>query len=253
MGELLIERDGALLSLTLNRPERRNALSLFLMRELTAALRAAGDARVVLLAASGKVFSAGHDLSEMTGRSESEYREIFAACAELMMTIHTLPQPVIAVVQGLATAAGCQLAAACDLVVASEEAAFATPGVKIGLFCSTPMVELTRAIGRKRAMEMLLTGRTLDARTAEQWGMVNRVVPAPQLSAAARDLGRQVAQASARTVRTGKSAFHRQCDLPLEEAYESASRVMTENALSPDANEGICAFLEKRPPVWPGQ
>lgn len=247
---------GAILTLTLARPERRNALSLQLMRDLTASLEtAAADRSVqaIILAAEGKVFSSGHDLSEMTGRSETEYREIFETCSTLMETLQRLPQPVIARVQGLATAAGCQLVAACDLAVASEHAAFATPGVKIGLFCTTPMVPLTRAIGRKRALEMLLTGRLVSAREAAEWGLVNRVVPAEQLEEATRELAAQIVAASSYTVSLGKQAFYRQIDLDQHRAYEFASGVMTENALARDAQEGITAFLQKRQPHWTGR
>ena len=253
---LRIERDGELAVLTLNRPERRNALSLELMRALTRALRAAGEdqsVRAVVLAAEGRVFSSGHDLSEMLGRSLADYRNLFDACAELMETVQGIPQPVIAEVQGLATAAGCQLVATCDLAVASEEAAFATPGVNIGLFCTTPMVALTRAIGRKRAMEMLLTGRVVDARTAAEWGLVNRVVAADELQHAARQLAREIAAASSLTVALGKQAFYTQIDLDQPKAYAYAKEVMSMNALAADAQEGMGAFLEKRAPCWAGR
>src|SRR6267142_1480644 len=176
---LTIAREGPIAIVTLNRPERRNALSLDLMQELLACLQEIGrdrEVRAVILAAAGKVFCSGHDLSEMTGRNVNEYREIFDVCSELMQKIQAIPQPVIAEVQGIATAAGCQLVATCDLAVAAEEAAFATPGVKIGLFCTTPMVALTRAVGRKRALQMLLTGEPIDAHRAAEWGLVNRVV-----------------------------------------------------------------------------
>lgn len=251
-----VAREGAVAVVTLNRAEKRNALSLGLMRELMAALRAAGDdagVRVVILAAEGKVFSSGHDLSEMVGRSEVDYRELFEVCTELMALVQSIPQPVIAQVQGLATAAGCQLAATCDLVVASEAAAFATPGVKIGLFCTTPMVALTRAIGRKRAMEMLLTGRLVDAATAAEWGLVNGVVPAAELEAATRELAAQVATSSSYTVALGKQAFYAQVDLEQPKAYAHAKEVMSRNALAADAQEGMGAFLEKRSPCWSGR
>ncbi|QOY85924.1 enoyl-CoA hydratase [Paludibaculum fermentans] len=247
---------GAVLTITLARSERRNALSLQMMRELIACLEttaATKEVQVVILAAEGKVFSSGHDLSEMTGRSEAEYREIFETCSAMMETLQRLPQPVIAQVQGLATAAGCQLVAACDLAVASDLAAFATPGVKIGLFCTTPMVPLTRAIGRKRALEMLLTGRLVSANEAAEWGLVNRVVPAAQLNEATQELAVQIAAASSYTVGLGKNAFYRQIDLDQHHAYEYASGVMTENALAGDAQEGISAFLQKRPPKWTGR
>src|SRR5205807_6839856 len=188
-------RDVKIAIVTLNRPDRLNALSLELMQELILALEVIGkdrDLRVVILAAAGKVFSSGHDLSEMVGRDVNEYREIFDVCTELMEKIQSIPQPVIAQVQGVATAAGCQLVAACDLAVASEEARFATPGVKIGLFCTTPMVALSRAVGRKRALEMLLTGEMIDAKTALEWGLVNRVVPPPELDEAVGELAQAI-------------------------------------------------------------
>lgn len=256
MAIVKVAREGAVAVLTLNRPEKRNALSLELMRELIAALREVGaDAgvRAVVLAAEGKVFSSGHDLSEMVGRSVVEYRELFDVCTELMALVQSIPQPVIARVQGLATAAGCQLAATCDLVVASDAAAFATPGVKIGLFCTTPMVALTRAIGCKRAMEMLLTGRLVDAATAAEWGLVNRVAPAAELAAATRELAAQVAASSSFTVALGKQAFYAQIDLEQPKAYAYAKEVMSMNALAADAQEGIGAFLEKRSPCWSGR
>lgn len=251
-----VAREGAVAVVTLNRAEKRNALSLELMRELIAALRSVGadaGARAVVLAAEGKVFSSGHDLSEMVGRSVVDYRELFDVCTELMALVQSIPQPVIAQVQGLATAAGCQLAATCDLVVASEAGAFATPGVKIGLFCTTPMVALTRAIGRKRAMEMLLTGRLVDAATAAEWGLVNRVVPAAELETTTRELAGQVAASSSFTVALGKQAFYAQIDLEQPEAYAYAKEVMSMNALAADAQEGIGAFLEKRSPCWSGR
>jgi enoyl-CoA hydratase/carnithine racemase len=256
MSLVKVSREGAVAVVTLDRAEKRNALSLGLMRELMAALRAVGgsaEARVVVLAAEGKVFSSGHDLSEMVGRSVVEYRELFDVCTELMALVQSIPQPVIAQVQGLATAAGCQLVATCDLVVASEAAAFATPGVKIGLFCTTPMVALTRAVGRKRAMEMLLTGRLVDAATAAEWGLVNRVVPAAELEAATRELAAQVAASSSFTVALGKQAFYAQIDLEQPKAYAYAKEVMSMNALAADAQEGIGAFLEKRSPCWSGR
>lgn len=250
------ERDGAVAVLTLNRPEKRNALSLETMRELIAALREVeGDTGVqaVILAAEGKVFSSGHDLSEMVGRRVTDYGELFAVCTELMALVQSIPQPVIARVQGLATAAGCQLVATCDLAVASETAGFATPGVKIGLFCTTPMVALTRAVGRKRAMEMLLTGRAIDAATAAEWGLVNRVVPASELAQATRELAGQIAVSSSYTVALGKQAFYTQIDRTQAEAYEYANGVMTNNAAAVDAQEGMGAFLEKRSPCWVGR
>jgi enoyl-CoA hydratase/carnithine racemase len=253
---LLIELQPPLAVLTLNRPERRNALSLSLMRELTAALRTIGQerrARVVILRAVGPAFSAGHDLGELVGRDEAAYAEIFDACVELMATVQRIPQPVIAEVAGIASAAGCQLVATCDLAVAALGARFATPGVKIGLFCSTPMVALSRAIGRKRALQMLLTGQPIDAPTAAEWGLVNQVVPAAELAATTLALAEQIAAASSYTVTIGKQAFYRQIDLPQAEAYDYTRDVMVCNTQAPDAQEGMSAFLEKRQPVWGDQ
>jgi enoyl-CoA hydratase/carnithine racemase len=211
------------------------------------------EIRAVILAAAGKVFCSGHDLGEMTGRDINEYRQIFDVCTELMTKLQSIPQPVIAEVQGIATAAGCQLVATCDLAVAAEEAAFATPGVKIGLFCTTPSVALTRAIGRKRALQMLLTGEMVDARTAADWGLINRVVPAAELSAATRELATKVAAASSLVVAIGKQAFYTQIDLDQPKAYAYAKEVMSMNALAADAQEGIGAFLGKRTPCWSGK
>ena len=256
MGErLLVDRAGPVATLVLNEPKRRNPLSLALMRELTAALLDVSDdpgVRVVVIGALGPAFSAGHDLREIPGRDAAFYEELFAACSELMMTVHRIPQPVIARVQGIATAAGCQLVAACDLAVASEDARFATPGVRIGLFCTTPMVEVARTVGRKRAMEMLLTGDPIDAATAADWGLVNRVVPAGALEEETAALADRVAQASPLTVGIGKRAFWENLEPDGEEAYRHASAVMCGNAAARDAQEGITAFLEKRPPVWTG-
>ncbi|HET6169018.1 MAG TPA: enoyl-CoA hydratase [Terracidiphilus sp.] len=238
---------------TLNRPQRRNALSLALMQEMIDCLNQIGsrrDLRAVILAAEGKAFSSGHDLSEMVGRDGSDYQRLFAVCTELMEKLQSIPQPVIAEVQGIATAAGCQLVASCDLAVASEGAAFATPGVKIGLFCTTPMVALSRAIGRKRALEMLLTGEAIDANTAAEWGLVNCVVPAGGLRAETLKLARRVAEASGSVVALGKQAFYAQIDLDQTQAYGHAQEVMRTNALAHDAQEGIAAFLEKRKPQW---
>lgn len=249
-----VEQDVAVV--TLNRPQRRNALSLDLMLELTGCLDHVGrDAsiRAVILAAAGKVFCSGHDLSEMVGRSVMEYRRIFDACVDLMEKVQSIPQPVIAEVQGIATAAGCQLVATCDLAVAAEEAAFATPGVRIGLFCSTPMVALTRAIGRKHAMEMLLTGELIDARTAAEWGLVNRVAPPAELKAETRKLARRIAESSSFVIGLGKQAYYAQIDLDQPKAYAYTKEVMTMNSLAADAREGISAFLEKRAPCWPGR
>jgi enoyl-CoA hydratase/carnithine racemase len=251
---LLEERVDGALRLTLNRPQARNALSVALMTTLTEALgRAAGDVetRVVVIAGAGPAFCAGHDLRELREDPRREtYERIFASCSELMLTIVRLPKPVIAEVHGVATAAGCQLVATCDLAVAAKEARFATPGVNIGLFCSTPMVALSRAVGRKAAMEMLLTGELIDAATARSLGLVNRVVPRAELGEAVEGLAQQIAGKSAFTVKIGKEAFYRQAELDLASAYRYAAEVMTTNMLARDAEEGIDAFLEKRAPVW---
>lgn len=243
-------------TVTLGLPKQRNPLSSNTMRRVTAALRELStDAavRAVVVAAEGPVFSAGHDLSEMIDRSLAEEQAIFDACVEMMDTVQQIPQPVIAAVQGPAIAAGCQLAASCDLVVASERAVFGTPGVRIGLFCSTPMVALSRAVGRKRAMQMLLTGDTIDARTAADWGLVNLVVAHDDLDAEVRALATRITTASPLTLRIGKQAFYRQIDLPQDEAYTSMAETMATNAVTCDAQEGMTAFLEKRTPVWQGK
>jgi enoyl-CoA hydratase/carnithine racemase len=254
--EHILAQEGPTATITMNRPERRNALSLAMMQELISALRTlAGQpqTRVVVLAANGPAFSAGHDLRELVGRDINAYREIFDVCTQLMTTVQDIPQPVVARVHGIATAAGCQLVASCDLAVAAETARFATPGVNIGLFCTTPMVALTRAIGRKRALEMLLTGVAIDACTAADWGLVNRVVAEGQLDEATHLLAEQIAKASAFTVRLGKQAFYAQIDLDQPKAYAYAKEVMSMNALAADAQEGISAFVEKRTPCWSGR
>jgi len=248
--------EGPVAIITLNRPQRRNALSLELMTELIDCLNLIGrerTLRAVILAAAGKVFSSGHDLSEMVGRDINDYRQVFDVCTELMTRIQSIPQPVIAEVQGIATAAGCQLVATCDLAVASDQAAFATPGVKIGLFCTTPMVALTRAVGRKRALQMLMTGEMVDATTAADWGLVNMVVPAAELAERTRNLAARIADASSLTVALGKQAFYTQIDLDQPKAYAYAKEVMSMNALAADAQEGISAFLEKRQACWAGK
>jgi enoyl-CoA hydratase/carnithine racemase len=240
--------------LTLNRPDRRNALSLPLMREMLRALDEIADAPtpVVVIEGRGPAFSAGHDLTEIDAtREESFYEELFTACVELMTRLHTIPQPVIAKVHGVATAAGCQLVAACDLAIAANDARFATPGVNIGLFCSTPMVPISRTIPRKHMLEMLFTGDMIDAATAAQWGLVNRVVPLADLEEAVVDLARRIARASAPVLAMGKRAFYEQEGTDERAAYGLACAVMVENALTADAHEGIRAFLEKRQPVWP--
>ena len=251
---LLLDIDAQIAVVTLNRPERRNALSLELMLELLSCLAAVereGSVRTIILAAAGKAFCAGHDLSEMTDRTSDDYSHIFETCTKLMAKLQSIPQPVIAEVQGVATAAGCQLVAACDLAIASERASFATPGVRIGLFCTTPMVAVTRAIGRKRALQMLLTGEAIDAATAAEWGLINSVVPETQLREATRKLALQIAEASPRTLAIGKQAYYTQIELDQTTAYSYATEVMTKSAAGSDAQEGITAFLEKRPPCWP--
>ena len=254
--DLLYETEGSIAIVTLNRPQRRNALSLDLMLEVIDCLDAVGgnpDVRAVILAAAGSVFSSGHDLSEMVGRNLAEYRGIFDVCVQMMEKVQAIPQPVIAEVQGIATAAGCQLVATCDLAVASDQARFATPGVRIGLFCTTPMVALSRAVSRKRALEMLLTGELIDAPTAADWGLVNRVVPAADLRSETRKLACRVAEASPLVVGLGKQAFYAQIDLDQPKAYAYAKEVMSMNNLAADAQEGISAFLEKRPACWTGR
>jgi enoyl-CoA hydratase/carnithine racemase len=253
MAELAVIHDDRTTRIALDRPERRNALSLSLMEEMLAALGALPDAtEAVVIEANGPVFSAGHDLSEMVGREAAFYDELFTVCTDLMLAVHGIPQPVIAKVHGGATAAGCQLVAACDLAVASEDAWFATPGVKIGLFCSTPMVPLTRVIGRRRALHMLFTGQPVDASTALEWGLVNDVVPAAELDAAVDALVAQILCFSPRVVGLGKRMFYDQIDVDEDAAYERAKRVMAANAADADAQEGMSAFLEKRTASWPG-
>ncbi|MEO6913126.1 MAG: enoyl-CoA hydratase, partial [Candidatus Baltobacteraceae bacterium] len=246
---ILSESADGIVVLTLNRPEKRNALSLELMRELIAAFTAVGSEpshRAVILRAEGPAFSAGHDLRELLGRTLEEQRQTFDACVELMQVIQAIPQPVIAEVGAIATAAGCQLVATCDLAIASTCARFATPGVRIGLFCTTPMVALTRAIGRKRAMEMLLTGEFIDAATAAEWGLVNRVVEPQSLHDEAIGLARKIVEASRMVVGLGKAAFYTQIDLDQPKAYAYAKEVMSMNALAEDAQEGMSAFVDKR-------
>lgn len=250
---LLVTQDGAAARIVLNRPEKRNALSLELMEEMAVALRELStrrDARAIVIEGAGPAFSAGHDLSEMIGRDREFLAHLFDRCSVLMEVLHEVPQPVIAKVHGIATAAGCQLVAACDLAVAAQGTRFATPGVKIGLFCSTPMVPVSRAVGRKRAMQMLLTGEPIDAVTALDWGLVNDVVPQEELEPAVVQLVQAIARSSAYTVATGKEAFYSQVDRAEEDAYEHCELVMTENALAHDAQEGMTAFLQKRHPVW---
>ncbi|PPQ39762.1 enoyl-CoA hydratase [Rhodopila globiformis] len=257
MTDILLRHDSEhITTLTLNRPQARNALSLGLMEALDAELAAiAADTavKVVILAANGPAFCAGHDLREMRATpTRPAYEAVFALCSRLMQRIVSLPKPVIAQVHGIATAAGCQLVASADLAVAAETARFATPGVNIGLFCSTPMVALTRGIGRKAAMEMLLTGDMVPADRARELGLVNRVVPEAALRDATLALARQIAGKSPLTVAIGKEAFYRQAEMDLSAAYAYAAEVMTRNMLARDAEEGIDAFLGKRQPVWTG-
>jgi enoyl-CoA hydratase/carnithine racemase len=243
-------------TITLNRPEKRNALSLEVMEQLTRTLTEIGERRdvaVVILTAIGPVFSAGHDLGELVDRTVDDYQRIFDQCTVMMETIQKIPQPVIAMVRGIATAAGCQLVASCDLAFAEEGASFGTPGVKIGLFCSTPMVAVSRAIGRKRALQMLLTGERIDASTAADWGLINEAVPAAELEEYTRRVAMRIANASPLVVGIGKQAFYAQVEMDQHEAYDYTRTVMTMNALAADAREGITAFLEKRQPCWTGK
>ena len=248
------DREGIAI-LTLNRPQARNAISIALMEELSVALAAlARDpaVKVVILAAAGPAFCAGHDLKELRSLPRREaYESVFRHCSEVMLAILRLPKPVIARVQGIATAAGCQLVASCDLAVAAEGARFATPGVNIGLFCSTPMVALSRAVPRKQAMEMLLTGEPISASEAVAVGLINRAVPEAKLEDALRTLAAKIAESSPNIVSLGKEAFYRQIDMPQRSAYKYAAEVMTFNATMADAHEGITAFLRKRKPRWP--
>ncbi len=259
-GVLLREDRGPVALLTLNRPEARNSLSEELIAALTGAIRAIGGSdavRAVVITGAGTAFSSGHDLKELTAhrndldRGRAFYAKAMTACSEMMVSIVRSPKPVIAAVNGIATAAGCQLVASCDLAVASGDARFATPGVNIGLFCSTPMVALSRNVSRKAAMEMLLLGEMVDANDARALGLVNRVVAADRVVNEAVELGRQIAMKPKRTLKIGKEAFYRQLEMPLEEAYRYASSVMVENMLDAEAEEGIGAFIDKRAPRWP--
>ncbi|MFN3600775.1 MAG: enoyl-CoA hydratase [Dietzia sp.] len=253
---VLVERSGPIARVTLDRPERRNPLSMQMMREATAAIRELGDdpsCGVVVVTGSGPALSAGHEIGEMIDRTLDEEREVFDTCVELMESIQAIRQPVIAEVQGHAIAAGCQLVATCDLAVAVDTARFGTPGVRIGLFCSTPMVAVSRNIGRKRALQMLLTGETIDAATAVEWGLVNEAVPADRLRARVDELATRIADASPLTLQIGKQAFYRQIDLPQDEAYREMAETMATNAVTCDAQEGMTAFLDKRAPHWRGE
>ena len=252
MEYILVERSGDFATITMNRPQRRNALSRDHMLELIAAFRniGASDALGIILAGNGPVFSAGHDFADVAGADHATVRDLLVTCTDLMTVIQQVPQPVVARVHGLATAAGCQLVASADLAVASEDAAFAAPGGKGGWFCHTPMVAVARNVGRKRAAELALTGDTIDARTALDWGLVNKVVPAAQLDEATRDLLDRATRGSAQSKGIGKQALYAQIDLDQPKAYAYAIEVMAATSQLPDAQEGIKAFLEKRKPDW---
>jgi enoyl-CoA hydratase/carnithine racemase len=255
MEPVLLEKDGPVGWLTLNRPESRNALSHDVMNDMLDKLSRIAqdqDIRVVVIRGKGPAFCAGHNLKDMVGPDLDirHFYTMFSVCARMMQSLHELPQPVIAQVHGIATAAGCQLVAACDLAVAETGAQFATPGVKIGLFCTTPAVPLVRVIGRRRAMEMLLTGRFFSAEQAENFGLVNQVVPLEELSRRTRDLAVEMAQYSRRTLSFGKQTFYRQVDLSETSAYDYATHAISMNCLDENAQEGIRAFVEKRAPVW---
>jgi enoyl-CoA hydratase/carnithine racemase len=250
---LLVEDAPPAAIITLNRPQQLNALSTGLMNELTAELErqaARPDVRAIVLKGAGRAFSAGHDLREMMDRSLDEEREIFAVCNKLMATVQSVPVPVIAAPHGIATAAGCQLVATCDLAIASDDCRFATSGVRYGLFCSTPGVAVARNVSRKHAMEMLLTGRFIDAATAERWGLVNRVVPLEQLDSEVMALVNELAQLSPHALRIGKEGFYQQIEAKQADAYELMAEAISCNAVAPDGQEGIAAFVQKRQPVW---
>lgn len=248
-----VRRDGTVVSITLANPKRRNVLALETMREVTAALEQAGasDALAVVLAGEGPVFSAGHDFADMHGADEQAATELFEVCTDMMTLVQRLPQVVVAKVHALATAAGCQLVASCDLAVAGESAAFQTPGGKGGLFCHTPMVAVARAVGTKRGLEMALTGDPISAETACDWGLVNRVVPDDELDEAVADLVRRATRGSAVSKAKGKAAYYQQIDMAQPQAYEFATGVMATGAISPEGQEGIASFVEKRRPIWP--
>ncbi|OHY82776.1 enoyl-CoA hydratase [Marinobacter sp. AC-23] len=257
MTDLLIQHtdDNGITTLTLNQPDKRNSLSMDMLNALAEALaEIANDeaTRVVVIAAAGKVFCAGHDLKEIRDQLDSHEFQLalFKRCSEVMQQVVNLPKPVIARVAGVATAAGCQLVASCDLAVAADSARFATPGVNIGLFCSTPMVALSRNVSRKHAMEMLLTGELISAVRAEQLGLVNRIVDESALDETVYAMARTIAQKSGHTLKIGKGAFYKQLEMPLADAYDYTAKVMAENLLADDAREGICAFLDKRKPEW---
>jgi enoyl-CoA hydratase/carnithine racemase len=252
--EIQVELDGSVVTVAMNRPDKRNALSLNLIKEMVDCLRTIGrdeKVKVVVLRGNGPVFSAGHDLRELAAGDIQEYRTIFANCMEMMLLLHEIPQPVIARVHGIATAAGCQLVGACDLAVAAADTRFATPGVNIGFFCTTPMVALSRAVGRKKALEMLFTGEFISAQEALAHGLVNLVVPVAELDAAVTDLAKKIAQFSRTVLGLGKQAFYRQIDMAERLAYAYASEVIAANGVMPVAREGMAAFLGKRKPIWP--
>lgn len=251
---ILVSKQPPVGRITLNRPDQRNALSLDMMSEITRALDAlAADPEVqaIVIEGSGPAFSAGHDMGEMVDQPHEFYDRLFGQCTTMMQTIHGVPQPVIAKVAGIATAAGCQLVASCDLVVAADDARFATPGVKIGLFCTTPMVPVSRAVGQKRAMEMLLTGDPISAQTAQAWGLVNRLAPVAELEDSVMELVERITRYSPQVIGVGKDAFYRQVGTHEDEAYEITQPIMAGSASAPDAQEGFSAFLEKREPTWP--
>jgi enoyl-CoA hydratase/carnithine racemase len=252
--QVRLEVDGPIATVTLARPEKRNALSLDLMRQVIKTLEAVpADVGVVVMAAEGKAFSAGHDIGEMMDRPAEYYAELFATCTDMMTDIRNLRQPVIAKVQGIATAAGCQLVASCDLAIAADTAWFATPGVKIGLFCHTPMVPVSRAVGHKRAMEMLLTGDPVAAEKAVDWGLINQSVPADELDDAVITMANKILRYSKKTISLGKNTYYAQADIPEDAAYEVAEPVMAANAANENAQEGMGAFLEKREAEWRDQ
>ena len=252
--DIQLQTDGCISTLLLKRPGKRNALSLNTLEEMCHALKDLArrqEVRVVILRGSGPAFSAGHDLKELADSGLNEYRKIFATCMNMMLLLREIPQPVIAAVHGIATAAGCQLVAACDLAVATEDARFATPGVKIGFFCTTPMVPLSRVVGRKKALEMLFTGEFISAQEALQFGLVNRVVPTEELDETVKKLAEHICQFSRTVLGVGKEAFYRQIEMSERLAYAYASEVISVNGVMPVAREGMASFLEKREPVWP--
>ena len=249
---VIVERTGSIARITLNKPERRNALSLELIGELIAAFRHVGatDARGIVLAANGPVFSAGHDFADMAGQDVQFMRNLLHECTTLMTLVQQVPQPVVARVHALATAAGCQLVASCDMAIAAESAAFALPGGKGGLYCTTPLVAVAKTIGRKRALEMSMTGDAISATVAAEWGLINRAVPDDALDEAVDDLIRRSTRGSAMSKSSGKAAFYAHVDLAQCDAYDLAIEAMAQGAVAHDGQEGIASFLEKRPPVW---